>query len=150
MPSRRAVTEVLVGPDAVATAIDFLAAAFAAAGDTDIEFGARIVDAPRFLKVTLVDSQIRDLVIQRSVVKVEAWVDEGSTSQESAQDLGQLARGYLGAMAGTQQARGTVYRIADETAPQGLNDDPDPESGKQRYTFHVSISMRVVPLDIGS
>lgn len=141
--------EAVVFPDVVATTIDFLAAEFTALGDTDIEFGARIpVPQPdQFLVVTLIDSQIREVAFQRSVVRVEAWVDEGSTSQESAHDLGQLARGLLGLMAGTSQARGTVYRISDETAPQGLNDDPDPESGRNRYTFHVAITMRGVALE---
>lgn len=132
--------EVIVFPDATATALDFLVghASFPA----EVEVGARLAPSEaRQVVVTLVDSEIFNVAFQRSILHVECWVDDGPTSHEDAQDLAQLTRGILGAMAGTEQARGTVYRVVDEGA-QGIADQPDLESGKFRYPFDIAITMR--------
>lgn len=137
--------EVVVFPDVVATSLDYLSAAFIARGDSDVDVGGRIPTGTpeRFVVMSLADAQRYDVSFQRSICRVECWTDSQSvTSQEDAQHLAQLTLGLLTAMAGTQQTRGTVYRVVDEGGPQGISDQPDSESGKDRYVFYVAISMR--------
>lgn len=134
--------EVIVGSDAVATAIEFLHAEFTTRA-LNVALGTSRQDKPRFIVVQLVDTERYSVVFQRSIVRFEVYVDEGPQSHEDAQDLAQLVRGLLGAMQGTTQTRGTVYKVEDEGA-QGLSDDPDPLTGKFRYPFHVAITMRGV------
>lgn len=136
--------EVIVFPDAVATALDYLFDAFIARSTHDVRLGSRIEnDESRFLVATLFDSEIYDVAFQRSILRFEVWVDDGPRSHENCQDLAQLVRGLLGAMQGTQQTRGTVYRVSDEGA-QGTADQPDPDTGKFRYVFHIAMTMRGV------
>lgn len=135
--------ETLIAPDCVAVCIIYLQSALAVGGDSVTHVGSRLSTDNREVVVTLVDSFIRDLVIQTSTVRVDCWVDE-TLGQENAQDLGQLTRGLLGAMQGTVQAGATVYKVADSQGIVGLADVPDPISGKARYSFHVAISMRRV------
>lgn len=139
--------EVVVFPDVVATALDFLAEQYYLRGIHDVKVGARIPlrRVEKFVVARVVDAQIYDIAFQRSVVRVECWTDDQAvTSQEDAQAFAQLTRALLGAMRGTTQPRGTVYLVADEGGPQGLSDQPDSETGRDRYVFYVSISMRGV------
>lgn len=137
--------EVIVFPDAVATALDYLHAQFTTR-TMNVQLGTAIQpEEERFVVAQLVDSEIYDIAFQRSIVRFEIWVDEGPQSHENAQDLAQLIRGLLGAMQGTQQTRGTVYRVVDEGA-QGIADQPDPDTGKFRYVFHIAMTMRGVAI----
>lgn len=131
--------ETIVFPDAVATCRTVLAAQFVAAGDTDTHVGHQLGDGARQVVLTLLDASITNLVIQTSVVRVDCWADE-TLGPEAAHDIGQLARAFLGAMKGTRQGDVSVYQVTD--AQPGLNDDPDPISGKARYSFHVAVSLR--------
>lgn len=130
--------EVIVFPDAVSVSINFLAAAFLERAQ-DVKVGSRVGAGDRFVVVRLVDTEIQSLVVQRSTLEIENWVDKGPTSQEDAQDLGQLTRGLLGSMRGTKQAGTTVYSVEDV---QGLHDEPDPLTGKERFVFEVATYMR--------
>lgn len=131
--------ETILFPDAIDVCRTYLAEALVAQGDTQTHVGSRLSSDSRNVVLNLVDASIASLVIQTSTVRADCWVDE-TYGQEEAQTLGQLARGLLGAMRGTVQNGVTVYRIDD--ASSGLADLPDPISGKARYSFHFTISMR--------
>lgn len=136
--------EVIVFPDALEIARDYLAAARVTAGDSVTHFGGRISKQyDRQVVGTLVDSETHNLVVQRSTIRFDCYADETLGRQE-AHDLGQWCRAALGSMAGTQQAGTTVYRVRDG-AP-GVNDSPDELSGKARYSFYVVLSLRGVAL----
>lgn len=131
--------EVIVFPDAAATVIQFLFDAYKAR-DLGLPIGSRVMDEPRFVCVYLVDAEISSLVIQRSTLKVEVWVDDGAQSIQIAQDLGQLTRALIGSMRGTVQSGNTIYNVTD--GQRGLADTPDVPTGKPQYSFEVVIGMR--------
>lgn len=135
-------TETIVFPDAVAVAIRYLSAALVAGGDSETHVGAHAADTDRFIIVSLAGTEKVNLVMQRSIVRFECWAGDGPFAQENSQDLGQLARALLVAMGGTVQAGATIYRVTDPALLSGLENSPDPISGKDRYTFHLAISMR--------
>lgn len=133
--------ETIVFPDAVAVCCTYLTAALATAGDTDSRVGSRVGISPRQATLRLADAHVRNLVIQRSTIVIEIRTADGPRAQEEAQDLGQLLHGLLFAMKGTVQAGARIYTVED-TSVQGLADDPDPLTGRPRYTFAVVIAMR--------
>lgn len=133
--------EVVVFPDAYRVVKTYLTAALAATGDTTTRVGTELdADERKQIIMTLVDTQVRQIVMQFSTIKFEAWVNNGALSQQNAQALGQLARGLLGAMQDTTQAGAQIYRVED--ADFGLADSPDDKTGIERYVFHLTIAMR--------
>lgn len=133
--------ETIIFPDCVAVCRAYLTAALAEAGDTETHVGARVNRAARQATLRLVDAEVRNMVIQRSTIVIEIRTGDQPTAQEEAQDLGQLLHGLLFAMKGTTQAGARIYTVED-TSVQGLTDDPDPLTGRPRYTFAVVIAMR--------
>ncbi len=135
--------EVIVFPDPVALAIDVLDANLV---DDGAQVGATIPAVARWVTVTLIDSEIRTLVVQRTILRVACQVGEGPTAKKDAQELAQLARAILGSIAGTSQNGTTVYKVSDVH----LADDPDQITGLNRVTFNVAISLRGAAVLIGS
>lgn len=132
-------TETLIYPDAVAVCCLYGQAALIAGGDTDTVVNSRPSNDTRQVTLELVDSQIENIVVQRSTIKVEIRTGDGPLAQQQAHDLGQLFRGLLGAMAGTVQAGANIYKVADV---QGLTSTPDTTTGNPGYTFHIDVWMR--------
>lgn len=130
--------ETIVFPDAVTVCVTHLADALNDLGE-DAHVGSRRSGASREVVLTLVDAEVKQIVRQISTLRIDVWVDE-TFGQTEAQDLGQLCRGILGAMAGTVQMGSTVYQVLDGAA--GLSDDPDPISGTARYSFHLIVVLR--------
>lgn len=137
-------TEVIVFPDAVQTCRAYLEAALAEAGDTDTEIADRIGRAIRQATLRLVNTEAVNLVVQRSTIEVAIRTGDDPTAKEEAHDLGQLLHALLFAMNGTTQPSGRVYNVADAdlSGIAGLSDEPDPVTGKPRYTFGIAVSMR--------
>jgi len=128
--------EVIVFADIEALVISALRAAFTARSVT-----AHVADmvpssTDRYITVKLIDSERSDLVIDRSIVRI----DVHDTTKEAATDLGQLARGILGSLQGTVVGTTTVYRVTDAQ----VADAPDDLTNLPGYTFHMTISTRGV------
>jgi|SRR6185437_2261941 len=136
--------ETIVFPDPVELAIDALTAGLAEAGD-DARVGAKIPAASRWITITLIDTEVRDIVVQRSILRVACQVGDGPTAKKDAQALAQLVRAILGSIQGTQQAGTTVYKVTDVH----LADDPDQITGLNRVTFNVAISLRGTAVVLG-
>jgi hypothetical protein len=62
-----------------------------------------------------------------------------AATDSAAQDLAQLVRGLVHALAGTVAEGVPVYRVDDLV---GLDDLPDPLSDQSRYTLSVSVTVR--------
>lgn len=137
--------ETIVFPDPVALAIDVLDVGLTDAGDS-AHVGATTPAASRWVKVTYIDSEERDLVVQRSILRVACQVGDGPTAKKDAQALAQLSRAILGAIQGTRQGGTTVYKVSDVH----LADDPDQITGLNRVTFNVAISLRGTAVLIGA
>lgn len=137
--------EVIVFPDPVALAIGVLDAGLADAGDA-AHVAATIPAGSRWVIVTLMDSEVRDLVVQRTILRVACQVGDGPTAKKDAQALAQLSRAILGSIQGTRQDGTTVYKVSDVH----LADDPDQVTGLNRTTFNVAISLRGTAVLIGS
>lgn len=132
-------TETIVFPDAVSVCVEYGQAALIATGDTDTIVNARVTNDERQVTLSLTDSEVHSIVVQRSTIQCEIRTGDGPLAQEEAQDLGQLMRGAFGAMAGTVQSGETIYKVVDA---QGLADSPDEKNGNSRYVFFFTISMR--------
>lgn len=137
--------ETIVFPDPVALAIGVLSDGLVDAGD-DAHVAARIPSDIRWVTVAVIDSEIRSLVVQRTILRVACQVGDGPTAQKDAQALAQLARAILGSVAGTSVDGTTIYKVTDVH----LIDDPDQITGLNRTTFNVSISLRGAAVLIGS
>lgn len=136
-------SEVIVFPDPVDLAIGVLDAGLT---DDGAQVGATIPSVTRWVTVTLMDSEQRDLVIQRSILRVACQVGDGPTAKKDAQALAQLSRAILGSIAGTRVDGTTVYKVADVH----LADDPDQITGLNRVTFNVAISLRGTAVLLGA
>lgn len=137
--------EVIVFPDPVSLAIDVLDAGLTDAGD-GAHVGATIPAASRWVTVTLIDSEVRDLVIQRTILRVACQVGDGPTAKKDAQSLAQLSRAVLGSVALTVWDGTPVYKVSDVH----LADDPDQLTGLNRVTFNVAISLRGTAVILGA
>lgn len=127
--------ETIVFPDPVDLAIGALDAGLT---DDGAQVGATIPNATRWVTVTLIDSEVRDLVVQRTILRCACQVGDGPTAKKDAQALAQLARAILGSLAVTIVNGTQVYKVADVH----LADDPDQITGLNRVTFNVAISLR--------
>lgn len=137
--------ETIVFPDPVELAIDVLVDGLADASDSAL-VGATIPAGARWVTVNLIDTEVRSLVIQRSILRIACQVGDGPTAKKDAQALAQLTRALLGAVQGTQVEGTTVYLVTDVH----LADDPDHITGLNRVTFNVAISLRGTAVLIGA
>lgn len=134
-------TDVVLFPDAAAVAIDYLRAELADRA-TDIPV-VKDVPKPRpavFVTVRRGGGVRQTVVSDNPILLVECWGDPDSgTGDEQAQDVAQLCRALLFAMAGTVQSGTAVYRVGEVAGP---NDLPDPLSEQPRVVFTVQVHLR--------
>lgn len=134
------IRDVVVFPDAVAAVTSYLS------GALGVPTSKRIPN-PRpaeFYRVFRAGGTSRDVVIDDATIVVEAW----APSDEEADDLAQLARGHLLAIAGHTLDDGTlVYGATEVAAPADL---PDPVSAQSRSTATYQVRVRGVSIDTAS
>lgn len=126
----------VVYPDAVTVALNFLRPALAARTEPEaagVTLHAR-VPTPRTLPFVLVRAAggvISTATIDRPRVDVQVW----HRDEFNAAALAQLTRGLLHTMTG----RGPVRGVRDFLGPTPV---PDPESGNARYLLTVEMTLR--------
>lgn len=94
----------------------------------------------QFYRVLRVGGASRDIVIDNATVVVEAW----ALTDEEADDLAQLARAYLLAIANETVGDTIVYAVDEVGAPANL---PDPVSGQPRVTATYTVRTRGAALN---
>lgn len=132
---------VVLSPDAVFVAIDYLAEQLEALGD-DVLVAPRVPQnrPGHFVRVSRTGGIMLNLVQDGPHLTIEAW----APTDEEAQDLAQLCRALLHAAQGTVQAGVSVGKVSELGGPQLL---PDPLSNQPRYTFTLQVAMRGQSLD---
>lgn len=136
--------EVIVFPDATVLYCDYLRAELTARGYTGIHVGTRVPNPrpTRFIRVLRTGGSRRNLVVDDTMLTVEAWAD----AEEDAQDLAQLARALIAATRGTMLAGTAVYTVDDVTGPGALPSGPtfvpDPLSAQPRFSFSMVVAVR--------
>lgn len=126
------IRDVIVFDDACAAVTGYLADALGVAT-------AKRVPNPRpnqFFRVLRVGGTSRDHVIDDATVVVEAW----ALTDEEADDLAQLARGHLLAIANHRTDDGTlIYGVTEVAGPADL---PDPLSSQARSSATYQVRTR--------
>lgn len=132
--------DVVLFTDAVAAVTTYLA-------DTLGVATAKRIPNPRpdeFFRVFRAGGASRDVVIDDATIVVEAW----APTDEEADDLAQLARAHLLAIAGHTLDDGTlIYGVTEVAGPADL---PDPLSAQSRSTATYQVRTRGVALDTAS
>lgn len=131
---------VIVMPDAVAVAADYLRGALKATG-RPVPVVSRVPSPrpPAFVRVQRVGGTQQTPVSDRPRLDFHCWAE----SESSASDLTALARGLVNAMPGVRGGV-TVYRVQEVGGPMWL---PDDQTSAPRYAFAVEIHMRGRVLD---
>lgn len=127
-------------PDAAAAVTTYLA-------DTLGVATAKRIPNPRpdqFYRVLRAGGAARDVVIDDAAIVVEAW----ASTDEEADDLAQLARAHLLAIASHQLDDGTlIYGVTESAGPADL---PDPLSSQSRSTATYQVRVRGAALEAAS
>lgn len=134
-----AVRDIVLFPDAAAVVADFLNTALGVQ-TTNVVPNER---PDQFYLVRRVGGTDRDVVLDDASVIVEAW----ALTDEEAEDLAQLARAHLLAIAGDAIGGTTVSRVRTIGAPANL---PDPLSGQSRVTATYQFTTRGSRLEAAS
>lgn len=102
----------------------------------EVQVGRKVptVRPSRFVTVSRFGGTRGTEVSDLPIVGIEAWAD----NPDLAEDLAQLARQAVHALAGTVVGGMTFYRVTDVG---GLNDLPHP-SGHPRFVFSVQMHVR--------
>jgi hypothetical protein len=127
---------VVVYPDVVKVALDYLRPALAARPEQVAEWTVVAAKVPNPRPTPLVVLRLAGgtspyITLDRPRLDVQVW----HGNEYNATALAQLVRGLLLAMAGV----GPVRRVADFLGPTPV---PDPESGASRVLFTVEINIR--------
>lgn len=128
---------VVLFPDAVATVIAALTAAYSA-HSLDAPLLTNEVPNPRpeeFFTIQRVGGPRRDLVTDEAQLVFDAW----SRSMADAHDLAQTGRALLLSLPGTVVAGTTIGRIQELSGP---HEDPDPVSQQARFSFGALVALR--------
>lgn len=127
---------VVLAPDAVAVAVDYLAEQLEERGDDAIVTDRVETPRPdRFVRVSRTGGPMKNRVQDGPQLTVECW----DLAEEDAQDLAQLCRALLFAAQGAVVNGVPIGKVDEFGGPQLL---PDPLSDQPRYTFTMQVAMR--------
>lgn len=111
-----------------------------APGEIGTELAPNIPD--RFVRVTRVGGNRKDIVTDSAMVTVQCWGPDANGKQSAAGD-GAVARAYLFALDGTERD-GVWFRAVKEIG--GLGYFPDPRTGRPVYQFTAQLHVKGAPL----
>lgn len=135
------VAEVIVGPDVEAIVVSYLNAELEAR-DNVARFATKVpATKPAVFGRVLRTGGVRDFVIDRPQLTVEAWAKKAV----DAIALMQLTRGLMHAIDQVtyQSVTYQFYRPEEFSGPANL---PDPDSGWERYTETFSVGVRATAI----
>ena len=136
-------SEIIVAPDAETIIIKYLTTELAAQPGYATTKAYSKIPATRPTKFVRVlrTGGVREFVIDRAQITIEAWADKAI----DASNLMQLTRGLMHAI--DKVTVGAVtYQFYDPQEFSGPANLPDPESDQERYTETFSVGVRATAL----
>ncbi|SDP09205.1 hypothetical protein SAMN04515671_2918 [Nakamurella panacisegetis] len=129
--------EILVAPDPIAVAVQYLAAEFAAR-ELPVTVAGRIPNPrpARLIRVAVTGGPGRvSLVVASPILTFDCWAE----SDPAASDLASLVAALVLAMPDRYTGPAVLYSATELSFPA---EQPDPDTGSPRYVWSAQVAMR--------